>query len=43
VHLAVEGLREGYVHELHVPGLRDRAGKPLLHASAFYTLNRIPR
>ena len=42
VHLNVEGLRAGYVHELHADGLRDTKGKPLLHTAAFYTLNRIP-
>ena len=43
VYLNVEGLREGYVHELHANGLRDTKGKPLLHTAAFYTLNRIPK
>ena len=43
VHLKVEGLREGYVHELHANGLRNLKGNPLLHKSAYYTLNRIPK
>lgn len=43
VHLNVEGLREGYVHELHADGLRNLNGKPLLHKAAYYTLNRIPK
>jgi hypothetical protein len=43
VHLNVEGLREGYVYELHANGLRDTKGKPLLHKAAYYTLNRIPK
>jgi hypothetical protein len=42
VDLRVEGLREGYVHELDVTKLKDKDGKPLLHAQAYYTLNRIP-
>ena len=42
VHLVVEGLRPGCVHELAMRGVRDRAGEPLLHAEAYYTLNAIP-
>ncbi|MEQ1858666.1 MAG: hypothetical protein ABMA13_01880 [Chthoniobacteraceae bacterium] len=38
----VEGLREGYVHELHLPGVRSANGAPLLHDAAYYTLNQIP-
>jgi azurin len=37
-------LREGYVHEIRAAGVRA-AGKPdeaLIHATAYYTLNRIP-
>jgi hypothetical protein len=43
VRLVVEGLQPGHVHELHLPGVRSRAGAPLLHPEAYYTLNRIPR
>lgn len=42
VRLTVEGLREGYVHELHADGIRDEHGAPLLHSHAYYTLNRLP-
>ena len=42
VRLGVEGLRPGYVHELHAAGLRARDGRPLLHPEAFYTLIRLP-
>jgi hypothetical protein len=42
VRLNVDGLREGYVHELHVNGMLSAGGEILLHAPAFYTLNRIP-
>ncbi len=42
VHLRVDGLREGYVHALRLPGVRSRAGAPLLHPVAYYTLNAIP-
>ncbi|MBK7642938.1 MAG: hypothetical protein IPJ19_07790 [Planctomycetes bacterium] len=42
VHIAVDGRRAGYVHELHVK-LRSAEGEPLLHDAAYYTLNAIPR
>jgi hypothetical protein len=42
VRLVVDQLVRGHVHELHLPGLRDRAGQTLLHDVAYYTLNQIP-
>lgn len=42
VVLQVAGLREGYVHELDASALRSRTDDPLLHAQAYYTLNRLP-
>lgn len=37
-------LRIGYVHELIANCLRDaKTGHPLLHADAYYTLNRLPK
>jgi hypothetical protein len=43
VRLNVEGLQEGHVHELQLPGVRSMQGTELLHATAFYTLNYIPQ
>ncbi|MEO6245313.1 MAG: plastocyanin/azurin family copper-binding protein [Opitutaceae bacterium] len=44
VRLAVGCLREGYIHEIKGPGLRAKDGtETLLHPTAFYTMNRIPR
>ena len=43
VDLVIEGLQEGHVHELHLPGVRSERGLPLLHASAYYTLNYLPK
>ena len=40
--MTVAGLREAYVHELHLPGIRSATGQPLLHDAAYYTLNKIP-
>jgi len=38
----VEGLQEGHVHELDCSGVRSAKGLPLLHKTAYYTLNYIP-
>lgn len=40
--LHIQGLQEGHVHEVHLPGVRSAKGLPLLHPSAYYTLNYIP-
>jgi len=42
VTLEIEGLEPHYVHELRLPGIRNRAAQPVLHPIAYYTLNRIP-
>jgi hypothetical protein len=36
------GLRAGYVHELHLDGVRSAAGAALLHPRAYYTLVERP-
>jgi hypothetical protein len=43
VRLVIDGLRELFVHTLEADGVRSTAGRPLLHADAYYTLNRRPR
>ena len=40
--LVIDGLVEGHVHELHLPGVRSASSEPLLHDAAYYTLNKIP-
>ncbi|ALJ01770.1 large, multifunctional secreted protein (plasmid) [Rufibacter tibetensis] len=42
VKLIVHGLREGYIHELMLKGIKSRTGTELLHPLAYYTLNAIP-
>ncbi len=42
VHLVVDGMQLGAVHELHVPNLRSADGRPLLHPMAYYTLWQMP-
>jgi hypothetical protein len=41
--LMVKGLVEGHIHELAMKGLRSTAGGPLLHDTAYYTLNYLPK
>ena len=41
VRLELERVRVGHVHELHMPGLRNAAGLPLLHDVAYYTVNKL--
>jgi hypothetical protein len=43
VRLKAEGLRELFVHELHCDGVRRADGAKLDHASAYYTLNHLPK
>ncbi|SDL10795.1 Glucose/arabinose dehydrogenase, beta-propeller fold [Catalinimonas alkaloidigena] len=40
--LVVDGLREKYVHEIKAEGVRSNGNLPLLHNTAYYTLNNIP-
>jgi uncharacterized cupredoxin-like copper-binding protein len=43
VRLVVDSLREQYIHEIKVKEVRSyQDNTPLLHSSAYYTLNRIP-
>jgi cytochrome c551/c552 len=43
VRVVVDGLREGYIHEIKPDGVRSAGDKlSLLHGSAYYTLNSIP-
>ena len=43
VHLVVDGLVEGHVHDFRFGAIRSAAGDPLVHTTAHYTLNRIPK
>jgi hypothetical protein len=42
VLLEVDPLKPYYVYALQAAGLRSSEGLPLLHADAYYTLNRVP-
>ena len=43
VRLRCDGLRAGFVHELHLTGIKSAQGRILGHPEAYYTLNRIPK
>jgi len=43
VRIAVDSLRQGYIHEIRMSGVRAAAGSaPLLHDVGYYTVNQIP-
>jgi len=42
VHLKVDGLRAGYVHEIKLGNVQAADGSNLLHDVGYYTINRIP-
>ena len=39
----IADLREGYIHEITAAGVRSNDGEPLLHETAWYTVNQIPQ
>jgi len=43
VRLRVDGLVQGHVHDFDFQRVRSQQDAPLLHASAYYTLNEIPQ
>ncbi len=42
VRVVVDNLKQYYLHELNVAGVRSKDGLPVLHNTAYYTLNNIP-
>lgn len=42
VRLVIDGLRPYFIHEFKLNGLLNALGEPLLHETAYYTLNQIP-
>lgn len=43
VRLTISPLTQGHVHELHLDGVKNKEGLPLLHPVGYYTLNEIPK
>jgi cytochrome c551/c552 len=43
VRLLIDNIKQAYLHEIKVEGIRSREGNlPVLHPTAYYTLNNIP-
>jgi cytochrome c551/c552 len=42
VRVVLDKPRQYYVHEIQVTGIRSKDGLPVLHPTAYYTLNNIP-
>jgi hypothetical protein len=42
VRLTISPITKGHIHELHLDGVKNAEGQPLLHAVGYYTLNEIP-
>jgi cytochrome c551/c552 len=42
VRVVVDNLKQYYLHEINVAGIRSKDGLPVLHNTAYYTLNNIP-
>ena len=41
-HLVLDSLRQGYIFEIKMAGVRSTTAMPLLHDFGYYTLNQIP-
>ena len=42
VRISIDGIRQFYIHEFILKGILNEDGEPLLHETAYYTLNQIP-
>lgn len=42
VRIVVDNIRQYFIHELNLSGIRSDSGLPVLHPVAYYTLNNIP-
>ena len=42
VRISIDGIRQFYIHEFILKGVLNEEGDPLLHETAYYTLNQIP-
>ena len=42
VRVVMDNMRQYYLHEINVGGIRSTTGLPVLHSTAYYTLNNIP-
>ena len=42
VRISIDGIRQFFIHEFTLKGVLNEKGEPLLHETAYYTLNEIP-
>jgi len=42
IRISIDGIRQFYIHEFILKGILNEEGEPLLHETAYYTLNQIP-
>jgi cytochrome c551/c552 len=42
VRISIDGIRQYFIHEFTLKGVLNEKGEPLLHETAYYTLNEIP-
>jgi len=42
VRISIDGIRRFFIHEFILKGVLNEKGEPLLHETAYYTLNEIP-
>jgi cytochrome c551/c552 len=42
VRISIDGIRRFFIHEFTLKGVLNEKGEPLLHETAYYTLNEIP-
>jgi azurin len=40
--IVVDSLRQGYIHEIRMAGVKSASGESLLHDFGYYTMNQIP-
>ena len=43
VQIEVDNLVQGHVHDFHLPEMRSSDDEKLVHSSAYYTLNEVPK
>ena len=43
VRVRLDTITEGHIHDFNLAGMSSADGEPLLHKSAYYTVNEIPR
>jgi len=42
VRISLDGIRQYFIHEIVLKGILNEEGEPLLHETAYFTLNQIP-